>query len=343
MASAGHAAVSIRYTRVETRRVTWALALSLAVHLLGWGTYELGKRLNWWELPRWPHWVQQLVKKVEPPPPPPVQVTEPALTFLDVSQESPTAPEKAKYYSNKNSRAANQKLEQESNQPDIQGKQKDMPKTEDVLRPVFSKNPPAPATPSPAEPTPQPEAAKEAAEAKKATTASKQAGDLTMGKPTPNQEPQPQTQPETQPATKPRPRTLKQARAQQAKQTPGQAMALPGGVHKIALSSSLDAKATPFGAYDAALVDAVTSCWWDLLESRQFALDRTGRVTVHFRLNEDGTVSEVGIKDNNVGELLGYVCANAIEKAAPFGPWPSDLRKLVDQNFRDITFTFYYY
>ena len=115
MASAGDTAVSIRYTRVETRRVTWALALSLAVHLLGWGTYELGKRLDWWELPRWPHWVQQLVKKVEPPPPPPVPVTEPALTFLDVSQESPTAPEKARYYSNKNSRAANQKPEQESN------------------------------------------------------------------------------------------------------------------------------------------------------------------------------------------------------------------------------------
>ncbi len=338
MASAGDTAASIRYTRVETRRVTWALALSLAVHLLAWGTYELGKRLDWWELPRWPHWVQQLVKKVEPPPPPPQTVTEPALTFLDVSQESPTAPEKAKYYSNKNSRAANQKLEQESNQPDIQGKQKDMPKTEDVLRPVFSKNPPAPATPSPAEPTTQ-EAAKEAAEAKKATTASKQAGDLTMGKPTPNQKPQP----ETTPATKPRPRTLKQARAQQAKQTPGQAMMLPGGVHKIALSSSLDAKATPFGAYDAALVDAVTSHWWDSLEKQQFALDRTGRVTVHFRLNADGTVTEVLITDSNVGEMLGLVCTGAIEDAAPFGPWPSDLRKLVGENFRDITFTFYYY
>ena len=338
MASAGHAAVSIRYTRVETRRVTWALALSLAVHLLTWGTYELGKRLDWWELPRWPHWVQQLVKKVEPPPPPPQTVTEPALTFLDVSQESPTAPEKAKYYSNKNSRAANQKLEQESNQPDIQGKQKDMPKTEDVLRPVFSKNPPAPATPSPAEPTPQ-EAAKEAAEAKKATTASKQAGDLTMGKPTPNQKPQP----ETTPATKPRPRTLKQARAQQAKQTPGRAMALPGGIHRIALSPSLDAKATPFGAYDAQLIDAVTSCWWDLLDSSQFALDRTGSVTVHFRLNQDGTATEVEIIRNNVGELLGYVCVNAIQEAGPFAPWPSDLVREYGQNFRDYVFTFDYY
>ena len=340
MASAGDTAVSIRYTRVETRRVTWALALSLAVHLLGWGIYELGKQLDWWALPRWPHWVQQLVKKVEPPPPPPsVKPTEPALTFLDVSQESPTAPEKAKYYSNKNSRAANQKLEHESDQPDIQGKQKDMPKTEDVLRPVFSKNPPAPPTPATAQTTPPQEPAKAAAEAKKATTASKPAGDLTMGKPTPNQEPQP----ETTPATQPRPRTLKQAMSQQAHQIPGQAMSLPGGVHRIALSSALDAKATPFGAYDAALVDAVTSCWWDLLESRQFALDRTGSVTVHFRLNYDGTVSETEIDRNNVGELLGYVCINAIQRAAPFAKWPSDMVQMVGQNYRDITFTFYYY
>jgi len=28
---------------------------------------------------------------------------------------------------------------------------------------------------------------------------------------------------------------------------------------------------------------------------------------------------------------------------APYGVWPSDMRRMVGANFRDVTFTFYYY
>ena len=70
---------------------------------------------------------------------------------------------------------------------------------------------------------------------------------------------------------------------------------------------------------------------------------RTGKVTVTFHLTPDGTVTELAITDNTVGKLLGYVCQEAIEQAAPFGAWPSDMRRMVGTNFREITFTFYYY
>jgi hypothetical protein len=47
--------------------------------------------------------------------------------------------------------------------------------------------------------------------------------------------------------------------------------------------------------------------------------------------------------ENTVGELLGYVCQKAITDPSPFAPWPSDMRRMVGANFREIAFTFYYY
>ena len=111
----------------------------------------------------------------------------------------------------------------------------------------------------------------------------------------------------------------------------------------MALQPSLDVKATAFGAYDAAIVEAVSQRWNDLLDSRQFAQDRTGKVTLQFHLNYDGTVTGMEVGENTVGELLSLVCRDAIEESAPFAAWPSDMRRMVGRNYRDISYTFYYY
>ncbi len=102
-----------------------------------------------------------------------------------------------------------------------------------------------------------------------------------------------------------------------------------GGVRRVALQPSLDVKATPFGAYDEALVEAVTQRWYDLLDSQKFALDRTGKVVLRFHLNHDGTITEMTMPENTVGDLLGYVCQKAINDPAPFKPWPEDMRRMV--------------
>ena len=83
--------------------------------------------------------------------------------------------------------------------------------------------------------------------------------------------------------------------------------------------------------------------WDDLLESRQFALDRTGKVTLQFHLNYDGTVSDMTVLDNTVGELLSLVCRDAIEEAAPFAAWSGEMHRTIGANYREITFTFLYY
>jgi hypothetical protein len=157
-------------------------------------------------------------------------------------------------------------------------------------------------------------------------------GDLTLGKP--EKSPQPE---------QPRPRTIKQALAQQSHQLPGQQMKQDGGMRRAALVSSLDVKATLFGDYDARFIDAVTQRWYGLLDSRQFAMDRTGKVTLRFHLNYDGSIVDMKVLENTVGDVLGYVCQKAVTDPAPFAAWPAEMRRMIGENYREITFTFYYY
>jgi hypothetical protein len=314
MSVAGTQLNSLRLSDWERRRLALALALSLAVHLLTWGGYATGEKFGWWQVWHWPAWLQRLTQKIETPPVPVVNYEQP-LEFVTVEQPSTEAPQNAKYYSDKNSRAANPEADRDTGTPKLTGKQTDVPKTEDVPRLDFNKLQPAPRPQSESQPE-----------------LTMNAGDLVLGKPQ-----NPQTQ------EPPRPRTLQQVRAQQANRLPGIQMQQEGGVRRQALMPSLDVKATPFGEYDALIVEAVSQRWYDLLDSRRFALDRTGKVTLRFHLNYDGTVTDMEVLDNTVGELLSLVCRDAIEESAPFAAWPGDMRRRVGQNYREITFTFYYY
>ncbi|MGA2853536.1 MAG: hypothetical protein ABSE90_05345 [Verrucomicrobiota bacterium] len=310
MAETANRLESLQFSRRETARLALALALSLAAHLSVWGSYEAGKRLDVWRLIPRLAWLQP-APKMNPAAP----KTEPPLEFVMVEQPSTEAPKSAKYYSSKNSRAANPDANRDDNVPKLNGTQTEVAKTETVPKPDFNKLQPAPrpVNPKPAQPTP-----------------AVGPGDLSLGKP--------------REQTPPRPRTIQEALAQsQPHRSPGVEMKQDGGVHRVALSPSFDAKATPFGQYDSDFVDAVTYRWYSLLDSQKFALDRTGKVMLRFHLNYDGTITDMTELQNSVGVLLGYVCQKAINDPAPFKPWPEDMRRLVGANYREITFTFYYY
>ena len=312
-----------------------ALLISLAVHVGVWRGYLVGNQHGWWKnlhLPTWMHFREKSF---------PLQaqlghLNQPEI-FVDVSDADMDAPTRTRYYSNKSSRAANPETSNQ-NAPKISGSQTDIPKTEDVPRPV-----------------------KAAAETPKTETAktTPQLSQLQPSMPSPELEPfeMPQTPGETDlpkpkrngtatqptpPAQPERPRTLKQALAQRD-QLPGQKTRQDGGVDRRSFTSSLDVKATAFGDYDRAIVEAVSQRWYDLLDSRRFAQDRTGKVVLRFKLKSDGTIIEMKTLENNVGELLGYLCQEAIEEAAPFAKWPPDMVAMIGSNYREITFTFYYY
>ena len=292
------------------RRLGLALALSLTVHLLGWGGYEAGKKLDLLQRLHVPAWLQLVKAKIAPAVP---QNNEEQLTFVEVPQPAAEAPKSTKYYSSQNSRAADP-TKGNKDVPQLNGKQTEVVKTENVPRPDFNKL--QPATPAPQQklqPAIQP-------------------GDLTLGKPENSQQQEQQ-----------RPRTVKQALAQQSQRLPGQQMKQEGGTRRPALVSSLDVKATPFGDYDSKFIEAVTQRWYDLLDSRQFSMDRSGKVTLQFHLNYDGSIAEMKVLENTVGDVLGYVCQKAVTDPAPFSPWPTEMRRLIGENYREITFTFYYY
>lgn len=311
---------SLRLSRLEKERLWVALLLSLLIHLGVWGGYEAGKKSGLWQ--KW-HLFRQhpMLTQAKPP----MDTAQPTV-FVDVAEASAEPPKEAKYYSDKNSRAANPESDKDSNVPKLTGTQKVVPKTEDVPRPVKAE-PKPPAQPQP-EQKPQPE--------KTETANTLKAGNLEKAH-------QPDTlKPGPEPQKTERPRTLQQALAMQKNQIPGMQMQQDGGVRRRNVTSSLDALSTSFGGYDRAVIEAISQRWYDLLDRQQFAMDRTGKVTIYFHLNPDGSVTESKITANTVGDIYGYLCLEAIEQSAPFGKWPSDMR-LKFGTYREITFTFYYY
>lgn len=315
--------------QAELTRLAWAFGISLAFHLLVFGTYYTGKRFEVWQRLHWPAWLQRVkplaavLKKPERLPPPP----DLPLQFVEVApaQASVEPPKNAQYYSSHNSKAANPEARKETDIPKIIGTQKQVPKTENVPREKF-----VPLQPSrPAEPAPVPQ------EEVKARPA-QPPGDLALGKP----EPKPRQ--DKGQAPRPRPRTLQEARLRrQDSRLPGEKMKQDGGVRRRGILSSVDAKATPFGAYDAALIEAVTQRWYALLDQRDYASDGRGRVVLQFHLHSDGRVTEVNVAENTTSEVLGLICQKAVLDPAPFAPWPSDMRRVLGET-RNIQFTFFY-
>lgn len=328
--SASHAHdATLRLDRIETSRLAWAFALSIAVHLAVWGTYWSGRHYHVWERLHLPGWLQKLSlvlpKFAKPVPPPKPVETEPPLVFVEVNpaQAMPEAPTKATHYSDKNAVAANPEATMDTTVPKLTGTQEHVPKTEDVDKNRFNKLMPAMPDKSPEE------------EAKPKPT--KPIGDLTMAKPDLRESKDPGQ------AEKKRPRTIKEALAQKpAGQIPGRRMKQDGGVANRSLIPGFDTKMTAFGAYDAAFIAAVQQRWDDLLESASYDGYRQGKVVLEFRLNYDGRITDMKVLENTVPEMLSLLCQKSVQDPSPFEKWPHEMRLMVGEDSRKITFTFYY-
>lgn len=321
---------SLRPDRSDFSRLAWAFGISLALHLFCYGGYEVGKKFGVWDaISNWAHRTKMLAALLHEAKKNPAILQQPQeapLVFVDVNPAAATteAPKDAKFYASQNSKASNPDAEADSNIPKITGEQTHVAKTEDSAR----------SKAQPLQPSAQPAPEEHQAEQAKPKP---QPGQLTMAKPDVT------LRPETGAAEHTRPRTITEAkmRQPQSSQLAGQKMKQEGGVRRHLAITSLDAKATPFGAYDAAFIQAVQQRWYDLLDSRQFALDRTGRVVLQFRLNYDGRVTDMKCVESTVGDTLAYVCQKAILDPAPYEKWPGDMRRMLGDT-RDVQFTFYY-
>ena len=215
----------------------------------------------------------------------------------------------------------------------IDGKQTEIVKTEDVPREkAFPLQPASP--PQRVNEEPQREIKPKPAE---------KPGDLAMAKPADKAIEAPPKK-DDEPPQPPKPRTIKEALARlPANDTrPGPKMKQDGGVRRPGLHSTLDVTATAIGAYDAKVIQAVQDRWDTLLENRLWARDRFGKVSVGFRLHADGTITDMTLIENTVDLSLALLCQSAIKDNSPYDPWPSDMRRKIGTESREVTFTFYY-
>lgn len=342
-----------------------ALLLSLLLHGAVVGTLELGYQTGWWKATllffRQQEKLDQQMARLQAQARQ-EQVQEIPLVFIDVDpvQASPEPPKDAKYYSALNSRAANPDPSLDLPVPKVDGRQDKVPQTMEKARPEPQPLQAAPKPPPPSvveaqpekEPPPEPKPVREKEQAVIAEVkpepppqAPEKPGDLAYAKPAEKplkevevKKPEPIEAPRTPPV---RPRTLEAARRQKGG-VAGEKMKQAGGVKRFALEPSFDVRATPFGTYDAAIIAAIQKRWYDLLASRDFAANYSGKVVLEFRLNSDGRVTDMKVSENGVTEILGLLCQRAVQDPAPFAAWPPDLRRLVGKEYRDVRFTFYY-
>lgn len=339
MSVTGLQETSLRPGRFDRKRLAWAFAISLMVHGVGYGGYQF-TRLVLPDLLQRVKFLAALAEELRPKKPvPPPQPTETPLVFVEVNPAvaTPEPPKDAKYYSSQNSKAADIDSKLDTDTPKLTGKQQHVVKTEEAPRKFEDKlHPSAPP-------------AKETETAQVAKPKPKPIGDLAMA-PKPDITLHPENNVPTEnngTAEQTRPRTLTEARMrQQSNLMPGQQMKQEGGVRHHLAHASLDTKATPFGAYDEAFIEAVQQHWYDLLDSMNFSYDRHGYVVLQFHLNYDGTITDMSVLEDTVDPsadgILGFVCQRAVNEPAPYERWPREMRLQTDRNYRELKFTFYY-
>lgn len=342
--------------------VVIALGVSILLHAYVWLMATLIDRafVNGW-LPAWMQPLvqpaQALLAKTPPTPPTPAtaeQWEEIPLQFVEVDPALVTAeaPKDAKYNSTANTLAANPNPAKDALlEPRIEGFRDDSLKTFDTRRPVEKPQPAQPVQADDTEtvvaPVQAPQPAQQAREAQEERGV--RPGETLIAKVDPRSDrlkpEEGQTAQAAQPAqAEQRPRYKKVAEARRDKgMLVGERMKLNGNVARTGIDSSLDVKASPLGDYNYRLVQAVQERWYQLLDERKFALERSGKVVVRFNLHPDGTVSEVRTSESTVGDSLSFLCELAIMQPAPFGKWPSEVRRLVGRDVLEVTFTFNYY
>jgi hypothetical protein len=102
-----------------------------------------------------------------------------------------------------------------------------------------------------------------------------------------------------------------------------------------------DAKWSNYGQYLQKLIEAVQIQWERILiESRVYPTSGT-MVTVKFKLNKEGQISEIVSVEGTAGTQAERACASAITDRAPYGPWTDDMIAVLGES-QELTFAFFY-
>ena len=341
-----------------------ALLLSLMLHALAFGTWQYRQALG--RLPLF-HQLARLLSVYNTPVrrstahapttitfvQTPARESEPARTFMetDDSQVTGEQPKDAKYYSDRSTVAANpvNPTGKQGETPYLEGTETRMMSTETVSpQPGAGQShlpPSAPAPPSPpaseakndVKPVveqPKPEVPKvTASEGLKVIEEQK----VAMA---PREIAEPPPSPPT-PAASAKPSYVASPGSSSNREIGATKSRLVAtGISRTGIAA-FNVEQSPFGAYDKAIIRAVQSRWYALIEQNGL-YERSGQVTLHFNLMADGSVVEMKTEENSAGVTLGLFCEKAIVDSSPFDPLPDKLKMLIGNQPREVNFTFYY-
>jgi outer membrane biosynthesis protein TonB len=333
-----------------------AVLISVLAHGLAILSWE--HRAVWRQVPL----LRPLIARLAParPAPPPVPVA-PTITFVptpsasepqpprrfmetDDTQVTGEEPKQAEFYSDRSTVAANPEnpTGKIGDTPYLAGTDTRMLSTESVVptpaipaRPAPPAPPPPPPrpapTPQPATPEPVPPPKPVAETGVRVIEEPKLA---LLEKPLPAAPlPPPPAAPPAAPALPALPGSRREIAAVKSRLT-------AAGAGRIGIAA-FNVAGSPFGEYDKALIRAVQSRWYALIEQNGL-YERAGQVTLRFLLMADGSVQDLAVKENTAGQILGLFCEKAVVDSAPFAPLPETLRSLIGEDAREVNFTFYY-
>ncbi len=115
---------------------------------------------------------------------------------------------------------------------------------------------------------------------------------------------------------------------------------LEGGVPRVGKALAFNSAESPFASYDKKIIGKIGAYWQYQIVDKFFG-EQVGEVEISFKLLSNGRISELQIHRNSANEILANWCIQAVEKSAPFSPFPDTMKALVGDS-REGTITFAY-
>jgi len=113
-------------------------------------------------------------------------------------------------------------------------------------------------------------------------------------------------------------------------------------VHRQSRNLSDEDPQSPFRAYDDTWIDIVSRHWQALLGQQDLVRNRSGTVVFDLTLNPYGRITRIQLAQSDMNEILTWLCRRALLDRSPFPPWPREIRPWVQNDCRQIRFTFVY-
>lgn len=112
------------------------------------------------------------------------------------------------------------------------------------------------------------------------------------------------------------------------------------GTSNIGLAG-IDSRWSNYGAYLQRLIDAVQG-QFDRLNDESRIMPPTGTVvTVKFRMNKEGAISEIISAESTGGKQAETICVTSITSRSPYGKWTDDMIAMLGDS-QEMTWRFYY-